>query len=343
MLLTFPRLDVQGKPERMPYSKRQILARHRGSLRGRLRACRLHSSALGIRKPYFVYEPPGWRTQQRLPLLYLFRGHEREWVNIGEDASRRATTAIEDLDERIAEGLLPPMVVVIPGLNSTNNYVPSLGIDMAGTWPEALRGLGTGQFWRFLVHELVPRIARDYPETHGGRRLAAGFSLGGYTVSLLATRCPGYFDHAGIYDGLFMWPDHRDPREATTDEWNDPIWCRSPLFDAALGKPRKPAAMRRWNPTDTLRHADGDLLTTLRKTTFWITSGPSDGQRGNVDRARFFVALLRERGIRTGFDEIVLDPTASHTWHWTDRFLIRFVHHALAYPAAPDDLFRFER
>ncbi len=313
----------------MPYSKRQILARHRGSLRGRLRACRLHSSALGIRKPYFAYEPPGLRYQQGLPLLYLFRGHEREWVNIGEDASRQATTAIEDLDERIAEGLLPPMVVVIPGLNSTNNHVPSLGIDMAGAWPDTLRGLGTGRFWRFLIRELLLRIERDYPETRGGRRLAAGFSLGGYTVSLLATRCPGYFDHAGIYDGLFMWPDHHDPREPKTGEWTDPIWGASPLFDAALGKPRDPSAMRRWNPTDTLRLADGDVLSTLQKTTFWIASAPSDGHRGNVDRARFFVDLLREKAIPVGFDEVIFDADAAHTWHWTDRFLMRFLERAL--------------
>ena len=316
----------------MPETERQILARHGGSLRGRLRACRLHSSALGIRKPYFVYEPPGWRGQQRLPLLYLFRGHEREWVNIGEDASRRATTAIEDLDERIAEGRLPPMLVVVPGLNSTNNHVPSLGIDMAGTWPETLRGLGAGRFWRFMIGELLPRVERDYPETRGGLRLAAGFSLGGYTVSLLATHYPGYFDHAGIYDGLFMWPDHHDPRVPKTGERTDPIWCASPLFDAALGAPRDPSAMRRWNPTDTLRLAHGDVLSTIKKTTFWIASAPADGSRGNVDRARFFVDLLREKGIPVGFDKVIFDADAAHTWHWTDRFLMHFLEQVLDLP-----------
>ena len=327
----------------MPHLERQILTRHQASLRGTLRLRHLDSTALGIRKPYYVYEPPGLRDERRLPLLYLFRGHEREWVNIREDASRQVSTAIEDLDWRIVAGTLPPMVVVIPGLNSVNNHVPSLGIDMAGTWPAEQRGLGTGRFWRYLVHELLPAVERDYPQTRGGRRLAAGFSLGGFTVSLLATHCPGYFDHAGIYDGLFMWPNHHDPRQGTSDEWNDPIWCQSALFDAALGNPRNPAAMRRWNPTDTLRRADETLLRQILKTTFWITSGPSDGHQGNVDRAHFFVDMLRQRGLSIGFGEIIFDPTASHTWHWTDRFLIRFVHFALAYPGSPDALFRSER
>lgn len=326
----------------MASSEQQILTRHRASLRGALQLRYLASAALGIRKAYYAYEPPTLKGPRRLPLLYLFRGHEREWVNIREDASRRATTAVEDLDRRIVEGTVPPMVVIIPGLNSLNNHVPSLGIDMVGTWPVEQRGLGTGRFWRYLVHELLPAVERDYPQTRGARRLAAGFSLGGFTVSLLATHCPGYFDHAGIYDGLFMWPGHQDPRQPVTDAWTDPTWCQSPLFDAALGKPRNPAAMRRWNPTDTLRHADSDLLVKLRKTTFWIASAPSDGHQGNVDRAHFFVDLLRRRGLRTGFAEIIFDPTASHSWHWTDRFLIRFVHHALAFPASPDDLFPSE-
>ena len=183
-----------------------------------------------------------------------------------------------------------------------------------------------------MIGELLPRVERDYPETRGGLRLAAGFSLGGYTVSLLATHYPGYFDHAGIYDGLFMWPDHHDPRVPKTGERTDPIWCASPLFDAALGAPRDPSAMRRWNPTDTLRLAHGDVLSTIKKTTFWIASAPADGSRGNVDRARFFVDLLREKGIPVGFDKVIFDADAAHTWHWTDRFLMHFLEQVLDLP-----------
>ena len=71
--------------------------------------------------------------------------------------------------------------------------------------------------------------------------------------------------------------------------------------------------------------AVGEVLSTLRKTMFWIASAPSDGHRGNIDRARFFVDLLREKAIPIGFDEVILDADAAHTWHFADRFLMRFL------------------
>ena len=318
----------------MPVSQGNILLRHRRSLVGSLRLRYVQSEALGIRKPFYVYEPPGLAGAARVPVLYLFRGHEREWVNLREDASRNRRTAVEALDAAIAGGALPPVVAVLPGLNSTNNHVPSLGIDMAGRWPPTLRGLGTGRFWHFLAHELLPRIERDYPETGSGARLMAGFSLGGFTVSLLATHLPGFFHHAGIYDGLFMWPGHDDPRQPTPGPCSDPVWCRAPIFDAALGRPRDAVAMRRWNPSDILQTATGDLLASIRKTAFFVRCASGEGNRGNRDRAHFFVDLLRARGVPTAGGEIVFHPEATHSWHWTDRFLLRFLEAALG-PTPP--------
>ncbi len=311
----------------MPTS-RSILERHEQTLRGRLRLRWIQSRALGLRKSFYVYEPPGYEQARALPVVYLFRGHEREWVNIAEDASRVSSTAVEDVDGAIAAGSLPPALVVMPGLNSTNNHVPSLGIDMAGAWPERLEGLGSGRFWTYLVGELLPRVACDYPQTSGGVRLAVGFSLGGYTVSLLAMHRPGFLDHAAIYDGLFMWPGHRDPR-CEGDGVTDTVWGESPLFDAALGAPRDAEALRAWNPTDTLKQADPQRLRDLRRTTLWVASAAADGQSGNRDRATFFTRLARRRGLPLGFGDIVFDPDAAHTWHWTDRFLLRFLHEAL--------------
>lgn len=311
----------------MSRSERQILVRHRRSLRGRLYARRLRSAALGLAKPYYVYEPPRLQAARAVPVLYLFRGHEREWVNIREDASRHRTTAIEDLDRWIAEGTLPPMLVVLPGLNSQDNRVPSLGIDMVDPRANGAQGLGRGRFWTYLTEELFPRIETRYPQIEGERRLMAGFSLGGYTVSLLALQRPGYFHHAAIYDGLFMWPRHQDPREDETGRCTDPVWCRASIFDAAFGRPRERRALRRWNPTDTLCQASGALLDALRDTRFWIACAAGEGNRGNRDRARFFVQLLRHREVPLGFDggDPIYHPDAAHTWHWTDRFLMDYL------------------
>lgn len=312
----------------------EILAHHR-TLHGALHYHHLDSDALGLRKPFYVYEPPGLATLDRVPLLYLFRGHEREWVNLAEDTSRRHTTAIEELDRRIAAGRLPPVVAVMPGLNSSNNHIPSLGIDMAGTWPSTARGLGTGRFWAFLTDDLFPHVAARYPQTAGGPRLSAGFSLGGYTASLLAVRCPASFTHVGLYDALLMWPGHRDPRVAAREDCTDPVWCRADLLAPALGRPRAPEVMRYWNATDRLRTAPPEVLAQVRRTTFWVASAAQDGRHGNVDRSRYFADLLRARQIPLGFREVVFHPDARHTWHWADRFLMRFLTAALVPTTQP--------
>ena len=314
----------------MGRTRRQILRRHDETLSGRLRARIARSTVLDTRKPYYLYEAPGLANATAAPLLLLLRGHEREWVNMKEDDSRRRSTAIEDVDRLVAEGALPPLLAVMPGLNSSDNHVPSLGIDMVGTWPGYRYSLGTGRFWTYLTEELLPNVAAGYPAVTGPR-VAVGFSLGGYTASLLALHQPEALDHVAIYDGLFMWPRHNDPRENGA-AFSDPVWCEASIFDAALGRPRDRDALRRWNPTDRLQNGPSTLLRPLRDTTFWIGCAAGDGNRGNRDRARFFTKLLRRQDVPVGLDRVVFDDEARHTWHWADRFLQYVLAQALPEP-----------
>ena len=199
---------------------------------------------------------------------------------------------------------------------------------MAGSWSASQRGLGSGKFWDFLTDELMPAIRTRYPKANGPT-LAAGFSLGGYTVSLLTIKQPGLFDHAGIYDGLFMWPCYHDPRAAeedqSEDQANDTVWTKGPLFDAAFDKPRNLEAMNCWNPTDQLLCLEATDLEALRQTTWWISCAVSDGRHGNRDRAEFYHQMLQEKNIPLGFNEVLFDENASHSWHWADKFLISFL------------------
>lgn len=283
---------------------------------GKLEARRLVSTSLGIRKPYYVYEPP---SESKLgppqAIVYLLRGHEREWVNIDEDDTR-ASTAIEDIDTLIQRGNVPPIVAVMPGLNSANNVVPSLGIDMTGRWPATLRGLGTGRFWQYLTTELIPQVESRYGSDDVRARIAIGFSLGGYTAALLATKMAGYLDHACIYDGTLPFQDLDDPRTGTDDR----IWMAGRMFDAALGRRRSRNRVSRWNPSQMLADAPFHQLYVMRKTTFWISGAARDGQEGNRDRAASFERMLVNLGIRSGFASTVFDAKAEHTWHWADRF-----------------------
>ncbi len=297
---------------------REILARHAGSLAGRLRLWRYPSKALGLRKALFVYEPPGYVRGMETPVVWLFRGHEREWANVAEDASRLRTTAVEDVDRFITSGRIPPTVLVLPGLTSSNNHVHGLGIDMVAPTLSPQRGLGTGRFWTYLTDELIPAVERRYAAT---QRLAAGFSLGGFTVSLLAFGRPGWLTHAAFYDALFAWPRHDDPRVTPPGPLSDRIFGGASILAPPFGWPRDPDALHRWNPTDWLVDADAATRLRLRQTTYWLRCAAADGSRGNRDRALALQTLLRESSLPLGYESVVLHPDAAHTWHWCDRFL----------------------
>jgi hypothetical protein len=299
-----------------------ILARHAGSLGGRLRLWRYPSRALGLRKPLFVYEPPGYARVRPVPVVWLFRGHEREWANVAEDTSRTRSTAVEDVDAAIREGRLPPVVLVLPGLTSSNNHVHGLGVDMTAPTLSPQAGLGSGRFWSYLTDELIPAVERRYPPS---QRLAAGFSLGGFTVSLLAFGRPGWLDHAAFYDALFAWPRHDDPRQSPRGRHTDRVFTGASILAPPFGWPRDPAALDRWNATDWLLGADPATLQRLRRTTYWLRCAAADGSRGNRDRALALQRLMRRRALPLGYPSVVLHPDAAHTWHWCDRFLMEFL------------------
>jgi hypothetical protein len=288
-------------------------------MKGQLRHQVFKSRALGIRKPYYVYQSEHWRPDRPFLMLWLFRGHEREWVNISEDKTRVHSTAIQDLDTLIRRDQLPPAIAIMPGLNSSNNWISSGGLNMQGSWPKEMRGLGSGKFWNYLTDELMPYIDQSLDPHHMAKRAAFGFSMGGFTVQLLSTRKPGYLHHAAIYDGIFPWAKHIDPRIKGKDQ-SDKIWTSSPVFDAALGRPRNPKALLEWNPTDQLLQADDQHLNQMKKTNFWINSASADGSFGNIDRTKYLVKALRERGMPNHHPSIPFAEDAKHDWHWNDTF-----------------------
>lgn len=311
----------------MSVTSRHILEAHK-SLRGTLRLHQFRSAALGLRKPYYVYRSAGWRPDRPFALIWLFRGHEREWVNFREDPSRQESTAIQDLDALVLRKMLPPCLAVMPGLTSSNNWVPSAGVNMSGKWAPSMKGLGTGRFFDYLTGELIPHVENAFNRERKAVRLAFGFSLGGFTTQLLATSMPGYLHHAAIYDGLFMWPGHVDPRLGE-DGGLDPVWTKGAIFDAAFGKPRDMHALDYWNQTDLLLKDDPERLRLMQKTSYWINSASGDGSVGNIDRTAFLIEKLAEREMPNRMKRVPFAPDAQHNWHWNDAFFNRVMVRAL--------------
>lgn len=293
----------------------------------------IRSKALGILKQYRIYLPHAYATSRMsYPVLYLFRGHEREWTNPYEDTTRGGRSIVDTLDELIASRAITPMLVVMPGLSSQDNSIPGLGVDMRA--PELARhkkGIGTGRFACYFINDLIPHVERRFRAVpRRSQRAVDGFSLGGWTAMLCAARNPHLFVSAGCYDGTHMWRALLDPRPET--KGIDAAWMTPELFDPVFGRPRDVEFMKNWNPTDIIATARGESLRYLKSMSFHVQSAAFDGQKGNIDRAEHFVDVLKKIGISNSFPTVVLARNAVHSWRFADMHMRQTLpRHALAF------------
>jgi enterochelin esterase-like enzyme len=161
----------------MALTAQQILEHHQ-EMHGKLHLRHFKSRVLGIRKPWYIYQTADWSPTKPFLLIWLFRGHEREWVNFREDTSRVESTAIQDLDALNLRKIVPPAIAIMPGLTSTNNWVPSGGVNMVGDLKPTMKGLGSGRFWDYLTCELMPFVESTYNPHGMATKAGFGFSLG---------------------------------------------------------------------------------------------------------------------------------------------------------------------
>lgn len=122
---------------------------------------------------YSLYTPDDYSTsRERLPVLYLLHGasgNEHSWV--------RAGNIQETADRLIDEGLIPPMLIVMPA--DPNFWWADSHLEAAQS---------------ALITELVPHIDSEY-RTHAARegRIIAGYSAGGFGTANAALRYPELF------------------------------------------------------------------------------------------------------------------------------------------------------
>src|SRR5437016_2525885 len=202
----------------------------------RVRRIHIRSGVLGVRKNFYVALPPGYarasNSDRRYPTLYLFRGHEREWIHRQQDRSRRGRTVIDVYRELLEEGEVGPMILVFPGISSDDNRVPGLLVNFLE--PQLVKnvpGIGTGQFEDYFLKELIPYIDGHF-RTVAGRegRAVDGFSLGGFQSIKIAAQHPGLFRSAGSFDGTFLYATDRGKSVRKADKV-----LRNPMFAPAFG------------------------------------------------------------------------------------------------------------
>jgi S-formylglutathione hydrolase FrmB len=279
----------------------------------------LFSPSLGITKNFTIYLPAGYdSSESRYPVVYFFRGHEREWFNNSEDASRGGKSLRHVADTLRSQGLIGDMILVGPGTASSDNSVPGLGVNMLSPGLTGATGIGTGKFEDYVTQDLIHHIDSAY-RTHADRsgRGIDGFSLGGYTSVMLGLKHPELFSSVGCYDGTHMWYNLDDPRNSGTPP-DDNTWMTTSMFNPAFGLPRNVSYMNTYNAANIVVEADTPAMEAIRSVRFFIHTAAFDGNQGNLDRGNHIVNTLLGRNIRNGFSDIRLTPTAIHNWYHAD-------------------------
>lgn len=276
---------------------------------------RFHSTILGVERRYFIYLPPEYESgNQRFPLLYLLRGHEREWVNPREDDSRGGATVIDVYERLRAAGQIGPLLLVMPGLASDDNHIPSMLIDFrAPELAKQIPGIGNGQFERYFVEELIPQIDANY-RTIPGARAIAGFSLGGMMAVKVAARYPELFVSVGAYDGTFFYTSDAGRSVRPGDGVLD-----HPMFDPALGLPRDLDFITTNSPVNLLLRADSQQL---RRLAWFIQYGLEEIEPwgSNFYRGEHLLRALATCGVQNGLPAPVM-AEGRHTWATADRHI----------------------
>ena len=282
----------------------------------RCRQVSFFSRALGFRKSFYIYVPPDLGRNERVPTLYLLRGHEREWVNKREDATRGDANIIDIYERLRTAGQVGPLVLVFPGLASDDNRVPGLLVNMRA--PERARGVvgvGRGRFEEYFFDELIPFVDARFPTTSRGRgRGIVGFSLGGAMAIKAAAQRPHMFATASAYDGTFLYAEDGGRRVRAAD----PV-LHNPMFDAAFGVPRDLRFVADSSASNLILRA---RAAALRRVTWMISYGPEHQEpwQANFYRGEHLLGCLRQHGIDNALPFAAF-PNGDHTWRTADAFM----------------------
>ena len=233
-------------------------SRPRGAPPGRIIALDIESEAFGERRHESLYVPHHHEPDHACPILI---------VHDGDDYVTYADLSVS-LDNLIEAGDLPPMLVVLVQTS-----------DRTGEYPKGRRHA------RYLVHELLPEVARRYRISDASRdRVLMGASLGAVASLATAFRYPGVFGGLVLKSGSFI------------------------LDESKLGERGDPAFARIAQSVRLFRRAPR-----LQGVRAFVSTGELEGL---AEENRNLADLLRERGVDVRFQS----AWDGHHWHnWRDQ------------------------
>ncbi|MCU4156204.1 esterase family protein [Carboxylicivirga sp. A043] len=167
----------------------------------------ISSKLTGYNVNYSVYLPPCYDTSERsYPVLYLLHGYsdnETAWVQFGE-VNRTADKAIE-------EGVIPPMIIVMP--------------DAKVTW-YVNKFDGTDPFEDMFFEEFIPQIEKQYRiRSQKEFRAVSGLSMGGHGSLVYAIKHPNMFGACAAFSAaVYTNEEMKNYLTSGNKQWFAPIY-----------------------------------------------------------------------------------------------------------------------
>jgi len=150
---------------------------------------KVSSKITGYDVNYSVYLPPCYESSQRsYPVVYLLHGYsdnETAWVQFGE--------VNRTLDKAIAEGLVPPMIIIMPNAKVTwyvNNHT------------------GSDPYEDMIFEEFIPTVEKQYRiRSEKAFRAVSGLSMGGNGSLVWAIKHPDVFSACAAFSAAVYTND----------------------------------------------------------------------------------------------------------------------------------------
>jgi enterochelin esterase-like enzyme len=200
---------------------------------------------------YTIYLPADYNISERTyPVVYLLHGYTDDntgWLQFGE-INRYA-------DKAIADGTIPPMIIVMPNGDSSW-YINSYD--------------GKEKYEDFFIREFMPSIEKIYRIKAEKRyRGVAGLSMGGYGTLIYSLKHPELFAaaaplSAAVFDddALVNFPKNN---------WDVTF---APLFGRNLEA--KARLTDSWYDNSILKIVETKSTDDLKKVRYWIDCGDED-------------------------------------------------------------------
>ncbi len=245
----------------------------------------VHSSVMNRDVKYTIYFPPDYDYSQRsYPVVYLLHGYTDDntgWLQFGE-INRYA-------DKAIADGTIPPMIIVMPNGDSSF-YINSYD--------------GKEKYEDFFVKEFMPSIEKTY-RIKGEKRYRgiAGLSMGGYGTLIYSLKYPELFAAAAPLSAAVI----SDKRLVEINDHDYDVTF-APLFGKGLkGNDR---LNKTWYDNSVLKLVETKSADDLKKVRYWIDCGDDDFL--TVGNCLLHIALT-EKGVPHEFRV----RNGAHTWtYW---------------------------